>query len=81
MTGVNEFPPVFTTTVSFNMDESEETGYLIGLVTATDMDDPSTLDGMFTYSIPSQPATFAFKIDSTTGYILVIYIYIYVYIP
>ena len=73
MTGVNEFPPDFTSlTQSFNMDESEEIDYLIGLVTATDMDDPSTLDGMFTYSIPSQSATFPFKIDSTTGYILVL---------
>lgn len=68
MTGVNEFAPAFaSSTQTFNMDESEEIDYLIGLVTATDMDDASTLDGMFTYSIPGQTATFPFKIDSTTG--------------
>ena len=49
------------------MDESEDIDSLIGLVTATDMDDPSTLDGIFSYSIQSQASTFPFKIDSGTG--------------
>ena len=49
------------------MDESEEIDYLVGLVTATDQDDASTPDGVFTYSIPSQPVDFPFKIATTTG--------------
>ena len=49
------------------MDESEEIDYLVGLVTATDQDDVSTPDGVFTYSIPNQPAGFPFKIDASTG--------------
>ncbi|KAI6657178.1 protocadherin Fat 4-like [Oopsacas minuta] len=70
VTGVNEHAPSFANASStFNMDESEEIDYLVGVVTATDMDDFSTPDGVFTYSIPNQDATFPFKIDSSTGVI------------
>ena len=46
------------------MDETEEIGSVIGKVTATDADDPSTSDGVFSYTLV---VSIPFTLDSSSG--------------
>ena len=50
------------------MDEVEEIGSLIGKVTATDADDSSTSDGVFSYTLVG---SFPFTLDSSSGLIII----------